>query len=140
MVYLVFRPLCKMCYNLILLLSSIQLSSRIKKNIHFIIMCNKRQTSNHICSSNLHSSTQTWIILRTLRLLQKVWRKHVHVQGKAITSESVSSLHILKAWKYGNEKVPTSSMSSSSSPMSSNWISSSSPGPKVSVSLILAVG
>lgn len=30
-------------------------------------------------------------------------------------------------------------MSSSSSPMSSNWISSSSPGPKVSVSLILAV-
>lgn len=32
----------------------------------------------------------------------------------------------------------TSSMSSSSSPMSSNWISSSSPGPNVSVSLILA--
>ena len=32
----------------------------------------------------------------------------------------------------------TSSMSSSSSPISSNWISSSSPGPNVSVSLILA--
>lgn len=31
-------------------------------------------------------------------------------------------------------------MSSSSSPISSNWISSSSPGPKVSVSLILAAG
>lgn len=32
----------------------------------------------------------------------------------------------------------TSSISSSSSPISSNWISSSSPGPNVSVSLILA--
>lgn len=45
----------------------------------------------------------------------------------------------LQEYNKNTHLLLTSSISSSSSPISSNWISSSSPGPNVSVSLILAM-
>lgn len=88
--------------------------------------------------------TESWhmhaphhFLMQSLRS-KAILNTHVFLAAE-LTTKAYCQRWQLQAYDKNTHLLLTSSISSSSSPISSNWISSSSPGPNVSVSLILAM-